>query len=258
MVTTTAGAGSSATFNATTIARRRWKSTTVATETGHHASCCDRRHADRRSPQLKTARPIRHHLPPAAGRHAGRTGETGLYGFGLFSPVAAISAVRVAPARQEGCTMPRRGPLPKDPATRARRNAVVPVRVVQAAAAPQPHLPPLMVSYIDADGQPRSKRIAWPAITREWWAMWANSPLAAEFTSTDWSELRDTARLHAEYWRGNLKVASELRLRVAKFAATPEDRARLRIQFADADEKDEKRAARSATPDPYAGLHAVD
>lgn len=154
--------------------------------------------------------------------------------------------------------MPRRGPLPKDPAARARRNAVTPVRVVQATAAAQPKLPPLMVSYIDADGQSRSRRIAWPALTREWWAMWADSPLAAEFTATDWDFLRDTARLHAEYWRGNLKVAAELRLRVAKMGATPEDRARLRVQFADADEKDDKRAARSSVPDPYAGLHAVD
>ena len=32
---------------------------------------------------------------------------------------------------------------------------------------------------------------------------------------------------------------------MAKFGATPEDRARLRMVFADADEKDEKRAAKS-------------
>jgi hypothetical protein len=59
-----------------------------------------------------------------------------------------------------------------------------------------------------------------------------DSPLSNEFTAPDWSELLDAARLHAEYWRGNPKVAAELRLRVAKFGATPEDRARLRIQFA--------------------------
>jgi len=35
-----------------------------------------------------------------------------------------------------------------------------------------------------------------------------------------------------------------VRLRVAKFGATPEDRARLRMVFADADEKDEKRLAK--------------
>lgn len=73
--------------------------------------------------------------------------------------------------------------------------------------------------------------------------MWADSPLSDDFTSTDWSELLDTAFLHARFWRGDIKVAGELRLRVAKFGATPEDRARLRIQFAQADEADEKRAA---------------
>jgi hypothetical protein len=38
-------------------------------------------------------------------------------------------------------------------------------------------------------------------------------------------------------------LAAEVRLRVAKFGETPEDRARLRMVFADADEKGEKRAA---------------
>jgi hypothetical protein len=62
--------------------------------------------------------------------------------------------------------------------------------------------------------------------------MWADSPLSDDFTSTDWSELLDTARLHAAFWFGDNSVAAELRLRVAKFGATPEDRVRLRIQFA--------------------------
>ena len=61
------------------------------------------------------------------------------------------------------------------------------------------------------------------------------SPLSAEYTETDWSFLLDTAYLHALYWKGDFRVAGELRLRVAKFGATPEDRARLRIQFAVAD-----------------------
>ena len=86
---------------------------------------------------------------------------------------------------------------------------------------------------VEADGQ--LVEFVWPARTREWWAMWGDSPLSAEFTSTDWSELLDTALLHARFWNGQLSLASELRLRVAKFGATPEDRARLRITFAQAD-----------------------
>lgn len=73
--------------------------------------------------------------------------------------------------------------------------------------------------------------------------MWGESPLSAEFTQTDWSELLDTAVLHAQFWRGRLALASELRLRVAKFGATPEDRARLRITFATADQAEAKTPA---------------
>jgi len=109
-------------------------------------------------------------------------------------------------------------------------------RVITAAPVAQPVLPTIEV---EQDGALTEFR--WPARTREWWRMWAESPLAVDFTSTDWSELLDTAYLHARFWMGNMSMASELRLRVAKFGATPEDRARLRIQFAAADEAEDKR-----------------
>jgi hypothetical protein len=58
--------------------------------------------------------------------------------------------------------------------------------------------------------------------------------------------------------KGQWTLAAEVRLRVAKFGATPEDRARLRMVFADADEKDEKRAAKaSPAREKYKGLRAV-
>lgn len=81
----------------------------------------------------------------------------------------------------------------------------------------------------------------WPAQTVTWWEMWGASPLSENFTASDWSELLDTAILHARLWSGDVRAAPELRLRVAKFGATPEDRARLRITFAQADEADAKR-----------------
>lgn len=77
----------------------------------------------------------------------------------------------------------------------------------------------------------------WPGATRRWWDTWRRSPMAQTFTDTDWDFLMDTALLHAELWAGNGAVASELRLRVAKFGATPEDRARLRLQIAEPDAK---------------------
>lgn len=134
--------------------------------------------------------------------------------------------------------MAGRGPAPKDPGRRARTNKdSVPLRVITAEPVAQPELPDF---EIEVDGE--LVEFVWPARTREWWRMWRDSPLSREFTSTDWSELLDTAVLHARFWRGDVKLAPELRLRVAKFGATPEDRARLRITFAQADEADEKRA----------------
>ncbi|MGY1439622.1 phage terminase small subunit [Streptomyces reniochalinae] len=69
--------------------------------------------------------------------------------------------------------------------------------------------------------------------------MWKASPQAEHFSSTDWDFLLDTALIHARLWSGEVSAAPELRLRAAKFGATPEDRARLRMQFAQADEADE-------------------
>lgn len=126
--------------------------------------------------------------------------------------------------------MAGRGPAPKDPNRRARTNSdPVPLRVISVQPKGQPDLP---------DSR------EWPERTRQWWAMWGASPLSRDYTETDWDFLLDTALLHAQFWgEGDTKLAGELRLRVAKFGATPEDRARLRIQFAAADEADERRTA---------------
>jgi hypothetical protein len=86
--------------------------------------------------------------------------------------------------------------------------------------------------------------------------MWGRAAITETFTETDWNELLDTAVLHAAYWgEGDRKVAPELRLRVAKFGATPEDRARLRIQFAQADEADSKRPV--PVSDRFGGLKVL-
>lgn len=155
--------------------------------------------------------------------------------------------------------MAGRGPAPKDPTRRARRNSdPVPMRVIEAKPSSQPDLPETFPMLMKQGFDTVVVAMVWPAETLRWWRMWAESPLSADFTETDWSELLDTARLHAEYWTGRTGVASELRLRVAKFGATPEDRARLRITFAAADEADEKRAApKSSARDRRGPLKAV-
>jgi hypothetical protein len=77
----------------------------------------------------------------------------------------------------------------------------------------------------------------------QWWETWVFSPQAEVFGSTDWQFLLDTLPLVAAYYEGNLKVAAELRLRMASYGATPADRARLRMTFAQADQADAKRPA---------------
>lgn len=139
--------------------------------------------------------------------------------------------------------MAGRGPAPKDPGKRARRNAdPVPSTVIRFERGQQPELP--------AD-------YPWPEPTRAWWKMWAESPQAEHFMQTDWDFLLDTAMVHAELWAGNIGAAAELRLRVAKFGATPEDRARLRLTFAEADEKDGARPAGGGARERYGNLRAV-
>lgn len=135
--------------------------------------------------------------------------------------------------------MAGRGPAPKDPATRRRRNiAPVPTIIESDDAIRGPELP---------------EGYDWPLATRNWWHTWRTSPQSQTLTDTDWDFLLDTARLHAEFWFGDNKVAAELRLRVAKFGATPEDRLRLRLQIAEPDSKTEAKPAQSR----YSHLRAV-
>ena len=140
------------------------------------------------------------------------------------------------------------GPAPKDPSKRARRNKdSVPSTVLRFEESDQPALPDFSIQ-VEVDGELTSQRFVWPEVTREWWAMWGEAPQAEHFGSTDWSFLLDTALLHARVWGdGDLKLLPELRLRVAKFGSTLEDRTRLRMQFADADAADSKRPVTGAS-----------
>lgn len=128
--------------------------------------------------------------------------------------------------------MAGQGPPPKDPQKRSRRNKdVAQLRIVEIQPTPQPDLPDFTVE-VKIDGEMVTQEFVWPVMTRDWWVMLAQHPLVTEFIDADWSYLLDTARLHAAYWMGKLDLASELRLREAKYGFTPEDRARLRLQLA--------------------------
>lgn len=156
------------------------------------------------------------------------------------------------------------GPLGKDPSKRARRNKVMAQKVIQISPTEQPSLPTFYVTEPDEDGNLKKKKFVWPAATKRWWAMWSESPLSQDFTDNDWSELLDTALVHARHWSGDMKAAAELRIRAAKFGSTPEDRARLKIVFAQADEADDRverrraGAAGAETKKRYRDLRAVD
>lgn len=144
--------------------------------------------------------------------------------------------------------MPGRGLAPKDPSRRARRNVDVhPSTTLPFQSCNPPELP------LSKDWHPQ---------TRRWWATWRDSPMAQLMGPTDWDFLLDTALMHHALWAdGHWTVAAELRLRVAKFGATPEDRLRLRIQWADADAKDGSRPQAASVPERsssrYAQLRAV-
>lgn len=133
------------------------------------------------------------------------------------------------------------GPPPKDPSRRARRNkdsqSQTLLRFEKAA--------PLELPTFEVEVDGALITWQWPTRTVEWWNTWVRSPQAEHFGSTDWQFLLDTALIHAQFWKGDLQLAGELRLRVAKFGATMEDRARLRMQFAAADEADSRRPERA-------------
>lgn len=140
--------------------------------------------------------------------------------------------------------MAGRGPAPKPPDRRVRTNAdPIPTTKIRFERAPQPELP------AGVDWHPR---------TRAWWATWGRSPQAEHFMATDWDFLLDTALMHHAMWTGGAwTLAAEVRLRVAKYGATPEDRARLRMSFADADERDAKRPAVPSARERRGTLHAL-
>jgi hypothetical protein len=84
-----------------------------------------------------------------------------------------------------------------------------------------------------ADGELRGPELPegdWHPRTVVWWDTWRRSAQAQVLTPTDWDVLMETALLHTELWNGDTKAAAELRLRVAKFGATVEDRLRLKMQ----------------------------
>ncbi|MGW6855788.1 phage terminase small subunit [Streptomyces xanthophaeus] len=127
--------------------------------------------------------------------------------------------------------MAGRGPAPKDPSKRRRRNASEPETVITPDDEMRgPELP----AGVLGEDEDTGLMIEWHPMTQLWWDSWRTSAQAQTFVATDWLFLIDTALMHHTMWaKGRWEFASEVRLRAAKFGATPEDRARLKMKVDD-------------------------
>jgi hypothetical protein len=86
---------------------------------------------------------------------------------------------------------------------------------------------------VDENGEEREVLIEWHPMTIQWWTAWRKSPQATKMiTGPDWEYLLETALMHHQLWTTKrFELAGEIRMRVSKFGATPEDRARLRLEI---------------------------
>lgn len=162
--------------------------------------------------------------------------------------------------------MPGIGPPPKDPSARARNNpsprAEDQLVLAEDGEIRGPDLPEnftLQEKWRDDDRVWHTDYIEheWPEATKKWWDHWRKSAIAQTFLESDWDFLLETARLHAQFWLGDNKAAAELRLRVSKFGATPEDRLRLRLSIEQTPKATpkEREAHESKSRKTYGHLH---
>lgn len=87
----------------------------------------------------------------------------------------------------------------------------------------------------------------WHPMTQALWLALRRSPLLTDEPELGWLFLLDTALMHHTMWeKGRWEFAAELRLRLAKYGVTPEDRARLRIKITTPSK--EKAPAADASP----------
>ena len=122
-----------------------------------------------------------------------------------------------------------RGPVPKSADARLKGKPSQPTTHLLFERGEQPELP---------------EEFDWPTQTRQWWRAWGEAAVAEKFTQLDWEYLLGTALLHAKLWeRQSTEAAKELRLREEAFGVTIAARLRLRIQWIEAEEAEERRPA---------------
>lgn len=120
------------------------------------------------------------------------------------------------------------GPAPKSARSRARDTANRET-VKSDGKVGGPELPE---GWLGVDAKTGAE-IDWHPATKKWWDNWRRSPQGTRMvTDVDWDFLLDTALMHHTMWaNGRWEFSAEVRLRAAKFGATPEDRARLKYEI---------------------------
>jgi hypothetical protein len=100
--------------------------------------------------------------------------------------------------------------------------------------------------------------IDWPEQTQALYEALRRDPIAQALTDADWHHVIDTMSLHRLLWTDEpsnaIKVASEVRLRLAQLGITPESRLRLRMLIASPDERAEQLRPHGMTPERKARL----
>jgi hypothetical protein len=90
----------------------------------------------------------------------------------------------------------------------------------------------------------------WHPRTVALWDSLRRSPLLADEPDLGWEFLLDTALMHHTMWtKGRWEFASEVRLRLAKYGATPEDRMRLKLKIKTPVDKQPVKQAPAASAD---------
>lgn len=117
--------------------------------------------------------------------------------------------------------MGTRGPLPKDPDKRVRRNkehrSTIPPRPSAPSRRPMP------------PGE-------WLPATQRWWATWCGSAQAEKFTEPAWQRLEMLVVLVDQFWAsGNAATMKEIRQNESLLGATPADMQRLKWDIAEAE-----------------------
>jgi hypothetical protein len=100
----------------------------------------------------------------------------------------------------------------------------------------------------------------WHPLTLEDWAVWWASEMSTKWLPADVGGLAQLAVLVDEFYKGDTKLAAEIRLQRQCFGLTPLDRSRLQWEIAKVEEgerKQQQRAPKRTGTDPRFTLMAV-